>query len=110
MAQLLKLLATRCGIRKRQVGVLLGETSKPSSFIFELSLSYLAMMRWFWYTDNQDAAHIVQGGSMKLDLHSIVIDIFSFCFENSVELGVHWIPCTLNQRADAISRFIDYDD
>ena len=36
-------------------------------------------------TDNQEAARIVQVGSMKLDLHRIAIDIFSFCFENSIQ-------------------------
>ena len=63
-----------------------------------------------WYTDSQAAAKIVEVGSMKLDLHRIARSIFSICIQSGIHLEVQWIPRTLNQQADYISRLIDTDD
>ena len=62
------------------------------------------------FTDNKNCESIVSSGSTKPDLHSLALDIFSFCVQNSISLEVQWIPRTLNAQADAISRIIDYDD
>ena len=63
-----------------------------------------------WYTDSQAAAKVVEVGSMKLDLHRIARSIFSICIQSGIHLEVQWIPRTLNQQADYISRLIDTDD
>ena len=63
-----------------------------------------------WFTDSQTAARIIEIGSMKLDLHRLAIKIFQFCAEHSIRLEVQWIPRTENEKADYISRLLDFDD
>ena len=63
-----------------------------------------------WFTDSQTAARIIEVGSMKLNLHRLAIKIFQFCAEHSIRLEVHWIPRTENEKADYISRLVDFDD
>ena len=38
------------------------------------------------------------------------MDIFNLCFVNSIVLEAQWIPRSLNERADLLSRFVDKDD
>ena len=47
---------------------------------------------------------------MKLDLHRLADKIFQFCAEHNIRLEVQWIPGTENEKADYISRLIDFDD
>ena len=61
-----------------------------------------------WFTDSQSAAKIV--GSMKLDLYRLAVKIFHFCAEHNIRVEVQWIPRTENEKADYISRLIDFDD
>ena len=63
-----------------------------------------------WFTDSQSAAKVVEVGSMKLDLHRLAVKIFQFCAEHNIRLEVQWIPRTENEKADYISRLIDFDD
>ena len=63
-----------------------------------------------WFTDNQAAARIVEVGSMKLELHRMARGIFDICVQSGIYLDIQWIPRTLNQQADYISRLIDIDD
>ena len=63
-----------------------------------------------WFTDSQAAAKIVEVGSMKLGLHKMARRIFDICIRSGIHLEVQWIPRTMNQQADYISRFIDTDD
>ena len=63
-----------------------------------------------WFTDSQAAAKIVEVGSMKLGLHKTARRIFDICIRSGIHLEVQWIPRTMNQQADYISRFIDTDD
>ena len=63
-----------------------------------------------WYTDNQFTVRIVEVGSIKLSLHKLVISIFEFCLDNNIELSIEWIPRSMNDMADAVSKFIDCDD
>ena len=56
------------------------------------------------------AARIIQVGSMKLDLHRLAIKFCQFCAEHSIRLEVQWIPQTETEKADYISRLIDFDD
>ena len=61
-------------------------------------------------TDNQNVVRALSTGSKTDNLHAIVIDIFKLCIENNIQLFPEWIPRSLNQVADWISKDIDQDD
>jgi hypothetical protein len=63
-----------------------------------------------WFSDNKGVTSIVQKGSMNIEWQSIAFDIFSLCIRNSIILEMEWLPRTSNERADYLSRIIDYDD
>ena len=94
------------------------KSSKSSTWrelsVIEFSLqsfaSLLERAHVKWYTDSQAAARVVEVGSMKLDLHRIARRIFSICIQSGIYLDIQWIPRSLNEQADYISRLIDTDD
>ena len=47
---------------------------------------------------------------MKSELHRMASNIFNICIQSGIYLEVQWIPRTLNQQADYISRLLDTDD
>ena len=53
---------------------------------------------------------IAQVGSMKLEYHELAISIFSTCFRANIQLDLQWIPRTLNEQADYVSKLNDFDD
>lgn len=55
-------------------------------------------------------AKIVQVGSMNFNLHKLAFDIFSFCFKFGIDLDIQWVPRSLNDEADYLSKIVDYDD
>ena len=57
-----------------------------------------------------NAARIVAIGSSKANLQALAMDIFNLCLVNSIVLEAQWIPRSLNERADLLSRFVDKDD
>ena len=61
-------------------------------------------------TDSQVAMKIAQVGSMKLEYHELAISIFSTCFRANIQLDLQWIPRTLNEQADYVSKLNDFDD
>ena len=63
-----------------------------------------------WFTDNQAVPSIVHSGSMKEHLHILALDIFQTAKDNKVDIEVEWIPRTQNERADYLSKIVDYDD
>lgn len=63
-----------------------------------------------WFNDNQEAARIVQVGSMHFNLHVLASDIFSFCSRHGINLEIDWIPRSLDEKADYLSKNVDYDD
>ena len=63
-----------------------------------------------WFTDSQGAARIVQVGSMHFELHLLAAEIFSFCYNHSINLEIDWVPRSLNDKADNLSKIVDYDD
>ena len=76
-------------------------------------LSYVAQLkhkRVKIFTDNQGAARIVAIGSSKTDLQALAMDIFNLCLVNDIVLEAQWIPRSLNERADLLSRFVHKDD
>ena len=63
-----------------------------------------------WFTDNQNIVHIINKGSMKSHLQDIAYIVYKLCFKFSICIEVEWIPRTLNEKADYISRIVDHDD
>ena len=61
-------------------------------------------------TDNQNVVRALSAGSRKADLHALVIDICKLCIENNISLFPEWVPRSLNQMADLISKEVDRDD
>ena len=53
---------------------------------------------------------IVEVGSMDMSLHRLAINIFDSCVNNNIHLAIKWIPRTMNQKADMISKLVDADD
>ena len=51
---------------------------------------------------------IVEVGST--DSHRLAIIIFDSCVNNNIHLAIKWIPRTMNQKADMISKLVDADD
>ena len=47
---------------------------------------------------------------MKRGLDEISLSIFQLVLRNGIDLRVVWIPRSLNEHADAISRIVDFDD
>ena len=61
-------------------------------------------------TDNQNVVRALSTGSKTDNVYAIVINIFKLCIENNIQLFPEWIPRSLNQLADWISKDIDQDD
>ena len=55
-------------------------------------------------------ALIVHSGSVKEHLHVLALDIFHTAKDNNSDMEVEWIPRTQNERADYLSKIVDYDD
>ncbi|XP_048243125.1 uncharacterized protein LOC125376006 [Haliotis rufescens] len=70
----------------------------------------LTSQRVKWFTDNSNVESIVSKGSMKADLQKIALEIFDLCVSHAIHLEIQWIPRSENQKADYISRIVDYDD
>lgn len=47
---------------------------------------------------------------MKEDLQCLALRIFSMCLLSCITSEVEWIPGSANDRADFLSRIVDYDD
>jgi hypothetical protein len=52
--------------------------------------------------------NIISKGSMKCHLQDIALDIYKQCLNYNLSLDVEWIPRTENERADFISRIVDF--
>ena len=57
-----------------------------------------------WFTDNKNIVGIVSKGSMRADLQRVALDIFRHCLINGIQLEMEWIPRSMNDKADFISR------
>ena len=62
------------------------------------------------FTDNHNVTRIVLVGSPKPHLQALAIDIFQLCTAKRIVLDAQWIPRSVNERADLLSRFLDKDD
>ena len=63
-----------------------------------------------WFTDNQNAVCIIAKYSIKLELQDIALCIFKNYVQHNISTDVEWVPRTNNDKADYISRIIDYGD
>ena len=52
----------------------------------------------------------MQIGSMHFDLHLLASDVFFFCYNYGINLEVDWVPRSLNDKADYLSKIVDFDD
>ena len=59
------------------------------------------------FTDSQSAARIVSVGRSKVHLQSVAVSIFDFCLSHGITLEAQWIPRSLNEKADLLSRFVN---
>ena len=81
--------------------------------IYYSLLSFLPLLKGqniHWFSDNQGTVSVINYGSMKVHLQKLALDIFSSCLNNNISIYLECIPRNLNEIADAISKFIDYDD
>lgn len=83
---------------------------KAVALVLSSLVTKLAGHRVKWFTDNQNVVRIVQTGSTKKHLQTVAMTIFETCFEFGIRLDMEWIPRTLNDKADYISRIQDLDD
>ena len=93
--------------------------SQQSSSWRELKAIYL-LLKFFanklvghtveWLTDNQRAVYIIRSGSRKEYLQDGPMDIFELYFAHSIKLKIDWIPQSLNEYANTVSRIIEYND
>ena len=49
-------------------------------------------------------------GSRKPDLNAVALRVFSVAIQYQIRLEPEWIPRELNEKADLLSRIVDYDD
>ena len=70
----------------------------------------LMNFRVHWFTDKQNVARILLVGSKMALLQATALKIFSLSVQHQIRLESEWIPRGLNERADYLSRIIDYDD
>lgn len=60
--------------------------------------------------DNKNVESILKVGSAKPKLHTEVVEIYTLCRKNNINLEPEWIPREFNEEADALSRQADKDD
>ena len=73
-------------------------------------VNILKDIRIQWFTDNQNVVSIVAKGSMKLESQDIALCIFKTYVKHNISIDLEWFPRTTNNKADYISRIIDYGD
>lgn len=62
------------------------------------------------YTDNQAVVSIARKGSMTKDLHELAKELYSTCATGCISLKIVWIPRSMNDIADHLSKICDIDD
>ena len=78
--------------------------------VLESLVGKLRNERVRWFTDSQNVARILTVGSRKPKLQAEVLSILSMALANQVRIELEWIPRRQNQKADYISKLVDYDD
>ena len=78
--------------------------------VLEAVSKKLSNSRVKWFTDNQNVVRIICVGSKVSDLQVVALKIFKIVLANNICIEPEWVPCNDNERADALSRIVDYDD
>ena len=63
-----------------------------------------------WHTDNQNVTRIINKGSTKPDLQTLVEEVVRLCYNYSISVIPVWVPRDKNQFADYLSKLTDADD
>ena len=77
-------------------------------FVLNALRPFLSSFRVKWFTDNQGVARIVLVGSMHFELYLLASDIFSFCYNHGINLEIDWVPRSLDDKADNLSKIGHY--
>ena len=91
----------------------LSSTWRELKAIFNVLSSFaskLAGHKVKWFTDNQGVVTIITKGSRKPHLQDGAVSIFEMCMRHAIKLEMEWLPRSENEKADLISRIVDYDD
>ena len=91
----------------------LSSTWRELKAVDQVLRSYAAKLRGHrvrWFSDNQNVVRVIQVGSRKEHLQDGAMSIYEVCMRYGIKLEVDWIPRSLNDKADYLSRIIDYDD
>ena len=62
------------------------------------------------FSDNKNVQSVLEAGSSKEDLQEIASEVNDFCECHQISFSVGWIPISLNEKADHLSRCTDCDD
>ena len=62
------------------------------------------------FSDNKNVQSVLKIGSRKEALQNIAMEVSEICDQNKIEMSVEWIPRSLNEKADHLSRCKDSDD
>ena len=62
------------------------------------------------YTESKNASVIASKGSTSLRLQRHALEIFQFYVVYNVSIEIEWVPRSLNDYADSLSRVIEFDD
>ena len=87
-----------------------GPSARDIEMIFPVILAITCGTRVRWFTDSQNVARILAVGSKIPRLQTEVLAIFLTALANQVRIEPEWIPQNSNQKADYISRIVDYDN
>ena len=91
--------AIKCGRTTKEKNVRLAENSSAIEFSLRTFTELLMSTHVKWFTDSQAAVKIVEVGSMKFDCQAI-INIFTFCIDNQINLDIQWILRKQSTQAD----------
>ena len=63
-----------------------------------------------WYTRTIRLVKIVEDDRIEPDLCKIAMKTYNVIIDNNMFIEMEWFPRTLNEKADLISKIVDYGD
>jgi hypothetical protein len=63
-----------------------------------------------FFVDNLASVSIISNGSMKSECQTLVLEIYSTCFQNEVSIHLEWVLRGKNETADYLFRLSDILD
>ena len=77
---------------------------KAVQIVLKSFISLLSGTGVKWFSDSQNVVRIIEVGSSNTELQEIAYSIYSICVENGISLRMEWVPRSLNDKADSLSR------